>query len=77
MADSPKNPLHNAREGWLLGSETFVARIERMIGQTNQPDQVPQARRLVLTAEKVVRVVADYYGVSPESYSIRRSTAAG
>jgi len=77
VVDPPDNPFETAKEGWLLGSGEFVARIKRLIKQPRQPDQVPQWSRLELQAEDVVRAVAEFYGVAAESYTVRRSRAPG
>ena len=41
-------------------------------------DQVPRSRQLVsLDAKEVIDTVANYFGVEPAAYAVRRSTAAG
>jgi REP element-mobilizing transposase RayT len=73
----PANPLAAAREGWLLGGEKFAARIKRMLKQPRNPDEVPQWRRFERSPADVVEAVAEFYGISVESYSVRRSQAPG
>lgn len=73
----PTNPFEHAREGWLLGSDQFVDRVKRKMKNPQQPDQVPQARRLVLTSQDVISAVADYYGVCADEYAAPRSQALG
>lgn len=74
----PSNPFQAAWDGWLLGSEAFVKRTKQLVSIPNQPDQVPQARRLVrLDAEEVIATVAKHFGVEPGNYTARRSTAPG
>ena len=73
----PANPLAAAQEGWLLGGDEFIARIKRMLERPCNPDEVPQWKRLRLSAAEVVQVVAQFYGVRAESYSARRSQAPG
>jgi chromosomal replication initiation ATPase DnaA len=78
IREPPQNPLLTAWEGWLLGSEAFVKRIKHLASTPNQLDQVPRSRRLVnLDAEQVIDPVANYFGVEPAAYAMRRSTAAG
>ena len=77
IANPPNSPLATAREGWLLGSEAFVARIKRQMKHPRHPDQVPQWRRLELTAQQVLQAVAEFYGVPTQDYAIKRSTVAG
>ena len=77
MDDPPTNPFEHAREGWLLGSDQFVDRVKRMMKNPRQPDQVPQARRLVLTSRDVIGAVADYYDVCADEYAARLSQSIG
>jgi hypothetical protein len=46
MQDDLPNPLREAREGWLLGSEAFVEQIKGLLNKPELLDQVPQARSL-------------------------------
>jgi hypothetical protein len=74
----PANPLKEAWDGWLLGSEEFVKKIKKAFSEPAQSDQVPAARRLsALEAADVISAVAAHYGVPASSYRQRRSTAAG
>ncbi len=77
LNDAPASPFAAARDGWLLGSDKFVARVKRLIEKPRQPDQVRQARRLLLTSKDVIDAVANYYGVVPDAYAARRSDATG
>ncbi len=74
----PCNPLDNALDGWLLGSDTFLKRIKELITKPQHIDQTPKARRLTsLDANQVIAAVAGYFMVTPESYQSKRSTAPG
>jgi putative transposase len=78
MQDDLPNPLREAREGWLLGSEAFVEQIKGLFNKPELLDQVPQARSLArLSATEVILSVASYFGTTPELYRTRRSTAPG
>jgi len=77
MAEPPTNPLEAAQEGWLLGSDDFVARVKRLLQRPRHADEVPQWRRLQRTAAEVVHAVAEFYGLPAEAYRVRRSKAAG
>ena len=74
----PSNPLDNALEGWLLGSDTFLKKVKKLISKPQHIDQTPKARRLTsLDANEVITAVAAYFNASPESYQSKRSTAPG
>ena len=74
----PSNPLDNALEGWLLGSDTFLKKVKKLITNPQHIDQTPKARRLTsLDANEVITAVAAYFKASPESYQSKRSTAPG
>ena len=74
----PSNPLDNALEGWLLGSDTFLKKVKKLITKPQHIDQTPKARRLTsLDANEVITAVAAYFKASPESYQSKRSTAPG
>lgn len=74
----PANPLESALGGWLLGSETFLQRIKKLLTKPHHVDETPKARRLTsLDANQVIATVAAYYKASPSSYQSKRSTAAG
>jgi putative transposase len=74
----PSNPLDNALEGWLLGSETFLKKVKKLMTKPQHIDQTPKARRLTsLDANEVITAVAAYFKASPESYQSKRSTAPG
>ena len=74
----PSNPLDNALEGWLLGSDTFLKKVKKLITKPQHIDQTPKARRLTsLDANEVITAVAAYFNASPESYQSKRSTAPG
>ena len=77
IAEPPPNPLDAAQEGWLLGSDEFTTRIKRLLKQPKHDDEVPQWKRLHLSAVDVVAAVAAYYDVAVEAYQVRRSQAAG
>ena len=52
----PSNPLDNALEGWLLGSDTFLKKVKKLITKPQHIDQTPKARRLTsLDANEVIR----------------------
>ena len=74
----PANPLLDAWEGWLLGSEEFLKSIKRKFQSPRQPDQVRQARRLgSMEPQVLIQAVAQHYGLDADAYQQRRSTAAG
>ena len=74
----PSNPLDNALEGWLLGSDTFLKKVKKLMTKPQHIDQTPKARRLTsLDANEVITAVAAYFNASPESYQSKRSTAPG
>ena len=74
----PSNPLDNALEGWLLGSDSFLKKVKKLISKPQHIDQTPKARRLTsLDANEVITAVAAYFKASPESYQSKRSTAPG
>ena len=74
----PSNPLDNALEGWLLGSETFLKKIKKLLNKPQHIDQTPRARRLTsLDANQVIATVAGYFKATPASYQSKRSTAPG
>ncbi len=74
----PSNPLDNALEGWLLGSDTFLKKVKKLITKPQHIDQTPKSRRLTsLDANEVITAVAAYFKASPESYQSKRSTAPG
>lgn len=74
----PSNPLDNALEGWLLGSDTFLKKVKKLITNPQHIDQTPKARGLTsLDANEVITAVAAYFKASPESYQSKRSTATG
>ncbi len=59
--DPPANPLTAVWEGWALGSQAFLKRIQRRMSSPRQPDQVPRGRRLMSwDAEEVISAVAKY-----------------
>lgn len=74
----PSNLLDDALEGWLLGSDTFLQKIKRLLIKPQHVDQTPKARRLTsLDANQVIATVAAYFNASPSSYQSKRSTAPG
>ena len=74
----PKNPLDEALDGWLLGSEAFLARVRSILKEPQQIDQVPNVRVLrSLSAAHVIETTAKYFGTTAESYQARRSNAEG
>ncbi len=77
LSEPPTNPFAAAVEGWLLGSQDFVARIKHLVEKPRQLDQVRQARQLLLTSRQVIDAVAKFYRVSANSYAARRSNATG
>jgi hypothetical protein len=63
--------MYFSQEGWLLGGDEFIARIKRLLKRPRNPDEVPWWKRLERSAAEVVRAVAEFYGASAESYSVR------
>ena len=67
------NPLLDAWEGWLLGSEEFLKSIKRKFQSPRQPDQVGQARRLgSMEPEVLIQGVAQHYGVGADAHQQQR-----
>ena len=55
----PKNPLDEALDSWLLGSEAFLARVRSILKEPQQIDQVPNVRVLrSLSAPHVIESTA-------------------
>jgi len=77
LVQEVENPFHAALEGWLLGGQTFLDRIKKMLKETRQPDQVPQLRKIVLTPQEVLQTVAQFYEEEFLKYSLRRSKNRG
>ncbi len=74
----PANPLDDALEGWLLGSDGFLQKIKKLLNRPNHLDETPKARRLTsLDSKQVIASVAVYFSVSPSSYQSKRSAVAG
>jgi len=46
IANPPENPLNDAVDGWLLGSDKFVEKIKRFIKSPKYGDEVPMSRRM-------------------------------
>jgi len=76
IEEPPENPLSNALEGWLLGSEAFLKRMKNLFLKPKQIDRVPRARRLSsLSATEVVTIVAEYFGTNVESFQVKRTAS--
>ncbi len=74
----PTNPADASREGWVLGSETFLKTIKSRFVDPKYPDEVPVAKGLTtLDPFDVISAVAGYYDQSPAAYRRRRSAAPG
>jgi len=68
----PDNPLLEAAEGWLLGSQAFVRRIKGLMKKPRYGDEVPSARRLAsVPLDDVLQVAADYFQVDRASFAIK------
>ena len=78
LESPPSNPLDDALDGWLLGSDAFLQKVKKLFTKPQHVDQTPQARRLTnLDANQVLATVAAYFKASPSSYQSKRSTALG
>ena len=78
LESPPSNPLDDALEGWLLGSEAFLQKIKKIFTKPQHIDQTPKARRLTsFDANHVIAIVAAYFNASPSTYRSKRSTALG
>jgi len=77
MKCPPEHPFRSAAFGWILGCDEFVDRLRhRVTGKTALP-AVPQQRQLVsCTVEQVLEGVAEFYGVSRASFTVRRGATA-
>ena len=74
----PKSPMADALEGWLLGSESFLARVKKLIEKPAKIDQVPKAKALQsFTVADVIDAVASHFGTTAKSYQVSRSMAKG
>ncbi len=77
LESPPTNPLDDALEGWLLGSDGFLQKIKKLINRSHHLDTTPNVRRLTsLNSKQVIANVAAYFNVSPSSYQSKRSTVA-
>ncbi len=66
----PENPLATAIEGWLLGSQEFVARMKHLVKSPKYGDEVPAARRLAgISLSEVLKQTADHFGVDMTSFA--------
>lgn len=78
IENPPTNPIHDALEGWLLGSDAFLEKIKKLLSKPHNIDETPRARRLTsLDANQVIATVAKYFEVSPVNYKSKRSSAPG
>ena len=74
LAKAPANPFQSAAQGWLLGSETFIARMRSLLSEPRNQDEVPAARKLAsLDAATVLAEVARFYGVDQDCFQARRN----
>ena len=74
----PKSPLAEALDGWLLGSESFLAKVKILLKQPPKMDQVPKAKALSsYTPVGVIETVAEYYQTTAKSYQVPRSMVNG
>jgi hypothetical protein len=66
----PENPLATAIEGWLVGSQEFVARITHLIKSPKHGDEVPAARPLAgISLSEVLKQTADHFGFDMTSFA--------
>ena len=78
LESPPSNPLDDALEGWLLGSEAFLKKVKKIFSKPQHVDQTPKARCLTsLDANQVIATVAAYFKATPSTYQSKRSTAPG
>ena len=78
LAETPANPLLDAWEGWLLGSEDFVKRIKAKFSESSSTNRSRQARQLAaMDPARIIQAVADHFGEDVLEYRQRRSSAAG
>ena len=78
LESPPNNPLNDALEGWLLGSDSFLEKIKKLFTKPQHVDQTPKARRPTsLDANHVIATVAAYFKASQSSYQSKRSTSPG
>jgi len=66
VEEPPPSPFEGALEGMLVGSETFVARIRRLLEQRPADRGIPQLERLRErpSLEQILRVVGEHFGVA-------------
>ncbi len=73
LREPPEDPFRNAAQGWILGSDEFVARMRHRVKQPRHDDEVPTLRKLrCLEPTTVLAAVADYYDVAVEDLRARR-----
>lgn len=78
LAKPPANPLAEAVEGWLLGSQEFVERMKRLVKSPRHEDEVPTVRRISgVSLDKVLRSTAAHYGVEVASFGRQRNKDQG
>jgi hypothetical protein len=66
LSDPPPPPFGEAINGWILGSDGFVARLRKLAGATPSKTPVAEARQLAsLDPKRILASVAEFYKVEP------------
>jgi REP element-mobilizing transposase RayT len=74
LADPPPSPVSGARRGWILGSESFVEDLRRVVGNAPPRERRSETRGLLsLDLGRVCQVVSSSYGVEASELSRRGS----
>jgi putative transposase len=78
VANPPTNPLGEALEGWLLGSDKFLKQIKRLVTCAGN-DGGEQSSKVLhsLNSQEVIAVVANFFNVDPVAYGQKRATVDG
>jgi REP element-mobilizing transposase RayT len=72
VAAPPVSPFREAFDGWVLGSDNFVARLRQLAGPAQADPPTPHAKRLAAhDASVIFKAVADHYGVEPTALARR------
>jgi REP element-mobilizing transposase RayT len=66
-----KSPFARARAGLLVGSETFVARVRKLLDDKPDSPELPQLRKLRPrpSPEAIISVVCDHFGVDQSAWT--------
>ncbi len=78
VTNPPDNPLREAFDGWLLGSERFLLQIKRLVTASGKVGGVRSAKLLSsLTSQEVITIVANFFSVDAAAYRQKRANIDG